>query len=132
MKEYEIKFMQNTGFDFVRKIFFFFSGFCAGAGCSYIRFDRVLSFFAFFCAFLFHIFNIKLKVESKMYKWNNRRFVYLIGFPCSICLLGFSIASFFENCIEGAIGCAVMSVITFLLTLYNKKFAKKIPVNEKN
>lgn len=131
MKEYEIKFMQNTGFDIVRKIIFFFSGFCAGAGCSYIRFDKTLSIFFFCLSFIFHVFNIKLKVESKMYKWNNRRFMYLVGFPCSICLLGFSIASFFENCIEGAIGCAVVSVITFLLTLYNKKFAKKIPVNEK-
>ena len=131
MKEYEIKFMQNTGFDIVRKIIFFFSGFCAGAGFSYIRFDRALSFFFFFCTFVFYVFNVTLKVEAKMYKWNNKRFVYLSGYPCSVIFLGFAIVFFYEKCIEGGIGFTVMSLVTFLLIIFNKKFDKKIPVNEK-
>ena len=67
-----------------------------------------------------------------MYKWNNKRFVYLSGYPCSVIFLGFAIVFFYEKCIEGGIGFTVMSLVTFLLIIFNKKFDKKIPVNEKN
>lgn len=130
MTNYEIKFLQNTGFNIVRKCILFFVGFCTGAGFSYVRFDRSLSVFFFFCAFVLSVFNIKLKVESKFYKWNNRRFAYIAGFPCFFISLGFVVVSVIQRCLESTIGFSFVAVLMLFLTFYNKRFAQKIPKDE--
>jgi len=126
-----LNFVQKGNFDIARKAVFFATGFCAGAGASYIRFNIVLSILFFCLAFILHVFNIKLKVEAKMFKWNSKRFLYLVGYLSVFLYLSFSIASFCEKCIEGGVGFIIMALIAFLFTKSCKKYISKIPVNEK-
>ena len=126
-----LKFVQKGNFDIARKSVFFATGFCVGAGVSYIRFNIVLSILFFCLAFILHIFNIKLKVEEKMFKWDSKRFLYLVGCLSIFFYLSFSIASFCEKYIEGGIGCIIIALIVFLIAKSCKKYISKVPIDEK-
>lgn len=126
-----LKFVQKGNFDIARKSVFFATGFCVGAGVSYIRFNIVLTILFFCLAFILHIFNIKLKVEEKMFKWDSKRFLYLLGCLSIFFYLSFSIASFCEKYIEGGIGCIIIALIVFLIAKSCKKYISKVPIDEK-
>lgn len=121
----ENNFLRETGFDKIRKCILFFVGFCFGASVSYIRFDVAMSYFAAFCGIVFFVFERNLKKESKIRAWNNKRFVYMAGFPIFFMLIGFVILGLYRGDRQLVIAMSIGAIIILISTFINAKLMVK-------
>jgi amino acid transporter len=127
----KIQFLNNTGFEKIRKIITIFAVFCVGASLSNFRFNKNLSYFLAYCSVVFFIFDLNLGRESKKRSWNNKRFAFMGGFPIFSCLLGFIWLGFVQNNMEVVIYSSIASVIIIIATFINGKSWIKDEIKKK-
>ncbi|MDO4504096.1 MAG: hypothetical protein Q4B84_03030 [Clostridia bacterium] len=115
----EHDFLKKTGYEIARKGVLFFSGLCFGAALAHIKIDISMFYFCFFVGLVFMIFDINLKKESKIRKWNNKRFVCLTGFPIFFMLIAFVALGIYRGDRSLYITMSIFAFVELIATFIN-------------